>query len=169
VDDEEGLRDMLADVLQEMGWRAETAATAQEALQEARQQSYDVALLDVRLPDMLGTDLLARLKEIQPDTAAIMLTGYASLQSSIRSLNEGASAYLVKPLNLEALVQTIDQALRRQRSVIEDRRLLDQCRQRIRDLEAREIELSEQIHHLERELASLRPDADRSGMSRAES
>src|SRR5438270_527954 len=133
VDDEPGVREVLEDCLQDHGYHVTAAASGQQALDLAQQQFFHVAILDVRLPDMFGTDVLERLKELQPDIACVMVTGYASLQTAMKALNSGASAYVVKPLNLDHLFGVVDQAVDGQRSVFEERRLLRECRARIRD------------------------------------
>jgi DNA-binding NtrC family response regulator len=156
VDDEPGCRETLGDVLREMGYQVETAATAQQALALLRKRFYHAAILDVRLPDMNGTELLTQLKELHPDTVAIMVTGYASLQTSIRATNAGAAAYVLKPLDFEHLIGVIQQGLDQQRSLMEERRLLRESRDRIRDLEASEQRLAERVQHLEQELATQR-------------
>jgi DNA-binding NtrC family response regulator len=156
VDDEPGDRQTLADILLQIGYQAETAATGQEALEKLRGRFFHAAILDIRLPDMFGAELLDRLKELQPDTAAIMVTGYASLQTCVHAINSGAHAYVVKPLDIEHLINVIQQALGQQRSVFESRRLLHQYRERIHDLERSEAQLSERVHRLEQEIAALR-------------
>jgi DNA-binding NtrC family response regulator len=156
VDDEPGCRETLRDVLAEMGYRAESAATGQQALALLRERFFHAAILDVRLPDMNGTELLTRLKELHPDTVAIMVTGYASLQTSIRATNAGAAAYVLKPLDFEQLVSLLQQALDQQRSLLEERRLFRESQERIRDLEASEHRLAERVQHLEQELAAQR-------------
>jgi DNA-binding NtrC family response regulator len=155
VDDETGFRNTMRDILVEQGHHVETAATGEQALEKLQGRFFHAALIDVRLPDMNGTDLLVRLKERHPDTAAILVTGYASLQTSIRAVNAGAFAYVLKPLDFEALLSHLWKALDQQRSLLEERRLLRQSRDRIQELETRESQLSERVHHLEEELAAV--------------
>jgi serine phosphatase RsbU (regulator of sigma subunit)/DNA-binding response OmpR family regulator len=128
VDDEPGNRETLADIFSEMGYRADSAGTGEQALEKARDQFYNIAILDIRLPDMPGTDLLERIKEVQPLTTCIMVTGYASLSSSMRAINSGAYAYIIKPLNIEHVSGVIQQALEQQRLLFENRRLLRRLR-----------------------------------------
>src|SRR5437773_9333313 len=109
-----------------MGYRPDTAATGQQALEQTREPFFNVAILDIRLPDMNGTELLAQLKELRPDTTCIMVTGYASLQTSIRATNAGAYAYILKPLDIDQVSTLLEQALEQQRLVFENRRLLRQ-------------------------------------------
>jgi DNA-binding NtrC family response regulator len=159
VDDEPGCRETLGDIFRERGYHTETAATGRQALENAKGRFFNVAILDVRLPDMNGTELLTRLKEEQPDTVAVMVTGYASLQTCVRAIQAGASSYLLKPLDFDHLFNVVEEALDRQRSVWESRRLLSQYRERIGELEAREAQLTERVQRLEQEVAGLRGPA----------
>jgi len=111
-----------------MGDRADSACPGEEALEKTREQFYNIAILDIRLPDMPGTDLLERIKEVQPLTTCIMVTGYASLSSSMRAINSGAYAYILKPLNIEHVSNVIQQALEQQRLLFENQRLLRRLR-----------------------------------------
>ncbi|HEX2999076.1 MAG TPA: response regulator, partial [Armatimonadota bacterium] len=124
VDDEEGARQTLTDVLEEMGYLICTAANAAEALRTATAQEFDIALIDVRLPDMVGTELLRQLKAKHPDLACVIVTAYASVSSSVEALNEGASAYVVKPFEIPTLVTVIREQAEKQHLARENRRML---------------------------------------------
>jgi serine phosphatase RsbU (regulator of sigma subunit)/CheY-like chemotaxis protein len=126
VDDEPGNRETLRDIFEEMEYQADTAATGQEALDMVRSRFFNVAILDIRLPEMDGTELLAQIKAVHPDTTCIMVTGYASLQTSLRAINAGAYAYIIKPLDIDHVSNVLQQALEQQRLVFENRRLLRQ-------------------------------------------
>jgi DNA-binding NtrC family response regulator len=149
VDDEQGSREALEDSGRAMGYHITTAASGQQALDAAQQQPFHVAILDIRLPDMFGTELLTQLKAAQPDMVSVMVTGYASLTTAIQALNTGASAYIAKPLDMEHLWGVVAQAVDRQWHVLEERRLLSEYRERVRVLEAREAELLEQLRRRE--------------------
>jgi transcriptional regulator with GAF, ATPase, and Fis domain len=123
VDDELGTRETLVEIFANLGYAADTAECGQEAITKFQARSYNLALLDVRLPDMSGTDLLARLKRISSDTLYIIATGYASMKTSIDALNHGAYAYITKPLDLAQINAIFSQALRRQQLERENRRL----------------------------------------------
>jgi serine phosphatase RsbU (regulator of sigma subunit)/DNA-binding response OmpR family regulator len=123
VDDELGMRETLVEIFANMGYAADTAECGQEAIEKFACQSYNLALLDIRLPDMPGTDLLIRLKETHPDTLYIIATGYASIKSSIEALNHGAYAYITKPLDLTQISTIFDQAIKRQQLERVNRRL----------------------------------------------
>ena len=76
---------------------------------------------------MSGMELLKRLKSTSPDTAAILVTGYASIETSVQALNLGAEAYIVKPLNIQEVKMSIARALERQKLMLENRRLFEDC------------------------------------------
>jgi DNA-binding NtrC family response regulator len=115
VDDDPAALETLVDIFwSEMGYRAETAATGRQALQKIESQFFNIALLDLRLPDMKGTELLTQLRALHPDTFCIITTGYASMDSSIEAVNRGAYAYIEKPLNIANVTTTVQAALEKQ-------------------------------------------------------
>jgi len=107
VDDDEAICMTLSAILQAEGYQTTQATTAKEALAKAKGQFFNVALLDIKLPDMEGTQLLARLQEIAPETKKIMVTGYPSLKNAVEALNLGADSYTMKPINPAELLKTI--------------------------------------------------------------
>jgi putative two-component system response regulator len=120
IDDDEGIRKSLSLILDRKGYDTATAATGREALEKARERAYNVALLDIKLPDIEGTELLAPLRKICPDMAVLMITGYASLESAVRSSLEGALAYITKPLNLNSVLTAVRKACRKQPSAMKN-------------------------------------------------
>jgi len=88
----------------------------------AKGRFFNVALLDIRLPDMEGVELMMPLKALHPDMALILVTAYASLASAVQALKDGASAYVTKPVNMDELLTFIEKALEKQRLVAEKRR-----------------------------------------------
>lgn len=107
VDDDDTIRKTLKAILEDEGYIVDLAATGQEAIQKTEETAYDIALLDIRLPDMEGVELLKLIKDNVPKTRKIMLTGYPSMQNAIAALNKNADAYLVKPVDVEKLLSTI--------------------------------------------------------------
>ena len=75
-----------------------------EAIEKSYENDYNLAIIDIKLPDGEGTSLLTTLHEISPKTLKIMLTGYPTLGNSVNSLNGGADAYLIKPVDVEKLL-----------------------------------------------------------------
>jgi len=111
VDDDDTIRKTLKAILEDEGYTVDLAATGQEAIQKTEENAYDIALLDIRLPDMEGVELLKLIKDNVPKTRKIMLTGYPSMQNAIAALNKDADAYLVKPVDVEKLLSTIKDQL----------------------------------------------------------
>lgn len=142
VDDDEGNRRSLALVLRRKGYEVEMASTGKEALQKARVGFFDVAVLDIRMPDVQGVELLAPLKETHPDIALIVMTGYASVETAVQAVNDGASAYITKPLDLDAVLTKVEDILEKQHLIVENRRLYEavvqELTQRLRVEEERE-------------------------------
>ncbi len=114
VDDDETIRTTMKAILQDEGYQVDLAATGKEAIQKTQENAYNVALLDIRLPDMEGVELLKLLKDSVPRTRKIMVTGYPSMQNAIAALNKNADAYLLKPVDVEKLLQAVKQQLEAQ-------------------------------------------------------
>ena len=131
IDDDPRLCATVGDVLQHRGHRVRTAHRGQEALEHLGRQPVDLAIVDFRLPDVSGVDLLERIKVASPETVVILISGQASLSSALQAIDREASSYLVKPLNIEQLIGSVDRALAKQdalRTLREnDRRYQDQC------------------------------------------
>ena len=123
VDDDEVTRRSLSLILDKKGYQTETAGTGREALEKAQERFFNVALLDVKLPDMEGTELLAPLKKMHPDMTVLMITGHASLESAVHSSLEGALAYITKPLNLNTVLTAVKDACKKHHPMIKSRRL----------------------------------------------
>jgi len=115
VDDEEGIRKSLQAVLEDKGCLVDTAENGQEAITKSNTKFYNLALVDIRLPDMDGVALLTEMRETTPKMAKIILTGYPSLDNAIAAVNKGADGYIVKPFTMENLLSTIMEHLQRQR------------------------------------------------------
>ena len=134
VDDEASFLQVAQSILSSKGYAVDTAKNAREALELFRGRFYNLVILDILLPDMSGIELLTSMNRIQPDIISIILTGYSSLEHSMRSLNLGAFAYLEKPLNPEKLLEVIRRGLDKQHLILENRRLLRELERRNRDL-----------------------------------
>jgi two-component system response regulator HydG len=112
VDDDKSILRTFKRILQKNGYKIDTAETGREAIERADKKHYDLALVDIRLPDMDGTDLLAKIKKQLKNTIKIMITGFPSLESGVKALDEGADAYLVKPVKPEELLMLIKEKLK---------------------------------------------------------
>jgi DNA-binding NtrC family response regulator len=101
-------------ILEDEGYIVDLAATGSEAIQKTKKSAYNIALLDIRLPDMEGVELLKLIKDTVPRTRKIMVTGYPSMQNAIAALNKSADAYLIKPIDIENLLNTFKEQLQLQ-------------------------------------------------------
>ena len=107
VDDDKSILRILTRILQKQGYNTRTAETGREAEEEINNQSYDLALIDVKLPDTDGVDLLQKMQATRPNMIKIILTGFASMDNGIKALNAGADAYLVKPVEPTELLKIL--------------------------------------------------------------
>jgi DNA-binding response OmpR family regulator len=112
VDDDKSILRTFTRILQKSGYEIDTAETGQEAIEKTQTRSYDLALVDIRLPDIDGTDLLAKLKKPLQHTVKIMITGFPSLETGVKALDEGADAYLVKPVKPQELLILLEEKLK---------------------------------------------------------
>jgi len=149
VDDDESSRSILSLMLERAGYETETAGTGQEALDKAQEKFFNLILLDIMLPDVKGTELLATLKEMHPDTAVIMATAYASLETAVQALNKGASAYITKPLYVDEVLATVGEALEKQHLVMENRRLYQETQRELAERRRAEETLRRYAEQLE--------------------
>ena len=114
VDDDESIRKTMKAILEDEGYIVDLAATGSEAIQKTKEKAYNIALLDIRLPDMEGVELLKLIKDTVPHTRKIMVTGYPSMQNAVAALNKNADAYLIKPVNVEKLLNMVKEQLQLQ-------------------------------------------------------
>jgi len=114
VEDDENIRKTMKNILQQKGYETDTAKSGQEAEQKAKTNFYNLALLDIKLPDMEGTQLLAKLHKNKPKMVKIMVTGYPSLENAMEALNQGADAYVTKPVKPAKLLALIKEKLEKQ-------------------------------------------------------
>ena len=112
IDDDKSILRTLTRILQKAGYDVDTAETGKEAMEKFEKCQYNMALVDVRLPDMDGTDMLINMKETLQNTIKIMITGFPSLETGVKALDSGADAYLVKPVRPEELLMLIEEKLK---------------------------------------------------------
>jgi two-component system NtrC family response regulator len=117
VDDDKYILNIFSRILQKQGYTVDTAETGQEAIEKLGTKEYNLALIDVKLPDTDGTDLLAKIHTIQPNMIKIAITGFPSLEDATKVMDQGATAYLVKPVKSKELVKIIAEKLKTQEDV----------------------------------------------------
>lgn len=90
------------------------AETAQEALTKLETRSYDLALIDNRLPDMEGITLLSHIQSTLPNMKRILMTGFPTPEDNVKALNRGADAYLIKPIKPDELIRIVNEMVSKQ-------------------------------------------------------
>jgi DNA-binding response OmpR family regulator len=137
VEDDENIRKTMKNILQQKGYETDTAKSGKEAEQKARTNFYNLALLDIKLPDMEGTQLLAKLHENTPKMVKIMVTGYPSLENAMEALNQGADAYVTKPVKPAKLLALIKEKLEKQNQdeKITENKVTDWIKTRVRQID----------------------------------
>jgi len=114
VDDDEDIRKVLTTILEDEGYIVESVGTARKAIVKTGKKFYNLALIDVRLPDMEGIELLTRMKDATPKMRKIIITGYPTLQNAVEAVNRGADAYIIKPFDMKKTLRTIKEELVKQ-------------------------------------------------------
>jgi len=114
VDDDTEVRKTLSSILFEEGYSVETVENGKQATRVAEKSRFDVALIDIKLPDMEGTELLQKLKEKQPHIVMIIITGFPTLENAIKTINEGADGYILKPYDVQKLLEMIRKHLKKE-------------------------------------------------------
>jgi DNA-binding response OmpR family regulator len=138
VDDEKTARMSLADILRIEGYNVTTAESGVEAVKEFSENSYDLMLLDIKMPGMDGVEVMQKAIEITPDTLIILLTAHGSMESAIAALRKGAHDYLIKPSSPQEILSSVASGLSRRSETQHKRLLLDQLDtslQQLRDVE----------------------------------
>ena len=114
VDDDVTIRSTMEAILEDEGYSVDSAANGKEAIKKTQEQIYNLALLDIRLPDMEGVELLKLMKDSVPRMRKIMVTGFPSLQNAVEAVNRNADAYLIKPVDIDQLLTTVKEQLEKQ-------------------------------------------------------
>ena len=114
VDDDESIREVLKAILEDEGYTVESVDTAKKAIQKTKRKIYNLALIDVRLPDMEGIELLTKMSDTTPKMRKVIITGYPTLQNAVEAVNKGADVYIVKPFDMEKVLETIKEQLKEQ-------------------------------------------------------
>ena len=114
VDDDENIREAIAAILEKEGYIVEAVGTGKEAIEKSNSRLYNLALIDIRLPDMEGTELLTKMKETTPKMRKIIMTGYPALENAVYAVNKDANAYLIKPIEIGELLNIIKAQLKKQ-------------------------------------------------------
>jgi len=140
VDDDESIREVLTSILTDEGYIVEAVDTGEKAIKATHEKFYNLALIDIRLPDIEGTKLLTRLKDTVPRMRKIIITGYPTLQNAIEAVNKGADAYIIKPIDMEETLKVIREQLQKQaeEKKYSEQKIVEFIETRVKELEAKE-------------------------------
>jgi DNA-binding NtrC family response regulator len=144
VDDDENIRKVLMAILEDKGYNIEAVGTAREAIKKAEKKHYNLALIDIRLPDMEGINLLTKIRDTTPRMRKIIITGYPTLQNAVDAVNKGADAYIMKPFDVERVLSTISEQLRKQE--LEKKYSQDKVAEFI-ETRVKELDLEKEVVH----------------------
>ncbi len=117
VDDDPTIRRTMAILLEDSGYVVDVAENGKEAIEKSYSNFYNLALVDMRLPDMEGSELLTRFRETTPKMVKIIITGYAALDNAVESVNNGADGYMIKPTDTNKLLAMISLHLKKQQEM----------------------------------------------------
>jgi signal transduction histidine kinase len=153
VDDEENLRITTAAILEAEGYAVETAASGNEAVALLEQSEYDLVLTDLHMEGGDGLSVLAEIRRRAPLTISVVLTGFASVESAIAALQQGAYDYLIKPCDIDEMKHTIRRGVEHRRLMLAEQRARLNLERLNRDLERRVAERTAELTRLNEELA----------------
>jgi DNA-binding NtrC family response regulator len=129
VDDEFSVRDSLERWFEKDGYRTAGAADATEALQQLQDAAWDIVFLDIKMPGMDGLELQRRIRQIDPELTVIMITAFASVETAVESLKEGAFDYVTKPIDPDELSHLVKRVIEHRRLKIENIQLREKVEQ----------------------------------------
>lgn len=135
VDDEAEMRDRLRDVLEEQGYWIRTVGDGSQAIEQTKRDEFNLALVDLRMPGMGGLELMREMRRISPKLVVVLITGYASLETAVEAIRQGAYDYITKPFKPSDLITTIERGLEKQRLAGENEKLLENLKEKTRKLE----------------------------------
>lgn len=138
VDDEETMRKSLADILRLEGYQVMTLSNGEAAIEMIKKESFDLLLLDLKMPGVDGIEVMRAAGEITPDTMIIMLTAHGSLQSAIEAIRGNAFDYLLKPSSPAQIVQAVQAALTRRAETVRKHALIEQIGSSLQELRVAE-------------------------------
>ena len=141
IDDDSGVRESIKDLVESVGLRAQSFATAQEFLSSERRDAPSCLVLDIRLPGISGLDLQHELKRVGVKIPIIFISGHADIPMTVRAMKSGAAEFLTKPFRDQDLLDVIQRALDRERVVREKQRHLAELQERYARLSVREREV----------------------------
>lgn len=143
IEDEPGMRSTLSDILRKEGDDVKSFEKGRDGLAWIEKNPFDVAIVDIHLPDIDGMKIMEQIRLINPEAAVIIITGYSSVESAVKAMTEGAYAYMPKPFSLEEIKAIVKKAARSVWLTLENKRLIDELQHANRELEKANLRLKE--------------------------
>ncbi|MGA1824493.1 MAG: response regulator [bacterium] len=150
IDDEPGVREAITDILGDDIYEINYAENGKEAIKKLKHNFYNIVIIDINLPDISGLQILQIIKKINKDIYSIILTGAATIESSIMALNHGAYAYIVKPFDIKTIKNTLTRAINEQKLLLENKRLMIELKNSNKEL----LNAKNEVDQLNKELES---------------
>ncbi|HOZ08625.1 MAG TPA: response regulator, partial [candidate division Zixibacteria bacterium] len=126
IDDEESMCRFMEIMLNREGYAVDTAASGRDGLALLRDRAYDLVIADLNMPEMSGLDVLREVRSFKADQDLIVMTAYATVETAVEAMKQGAVDYVTKPFKVDAIKLTIEKALSRKRLIDENRVLKEQ-------------------------------------------
>ncbi len=120
IDDEEVMRDSCKQILSRQGHHVKLAENGYQGLELLKEKSFDLVILDLKMPGIDGMEVLEKIKESSPETAVVVITGYATVESAVEAMRRGAYDFLPKPFTPEEFRLIIERALEKKRLILEN-------------------------------------------------
>ena len=129
IDDEPSVVNFLSILLQREGYEVITAGSGPEALKKFRENPADVVLVDLKMPEMDGLQVLSKIKSMDNETPVIIMTAYASIESAIEAMRKGAFDYVMKPFKVDEIALVVKRALQERKLILENIELTRKAKQ----------------------------------------
>jgi DNA-binding NtrC family response regulator len=140
IDDDRDVLKVFSALLRDAGYVVDTAENGNDAIKKSNSNFYNLALIDIRLPDMEGTKLLTDIKKTTPRMIKVIVTGYPNLQNAVDAINRGADGYIIKPARAQDLLKMVREQLEKQQEEKEyaEEKIKDYVDSRVKELESKE-------------------------------
>ena len=159
IDDDQSILKLLSDFISDKGYRVDTAQHGGEALEKLSSHIYDLVIIDLNLPDMGGIDIVKWINQHSPETISIILSGYATIESTLEAISLGAFDYLIKPVKLTKLNIVLTNGLERRKMILQNKKLISDLQIAKKNLEARVIQRTKELRKSQERFRSLYDNA----------
>jgi len=145
VDDEPNICALLSELLSQQDYIIETCLNGQDALAKIRADGYDMLISDLKMPGISGIDLIRSVKSVSPDTAAVLVTGYATVETAVEALRHGADDYVTKPFNIQELRKVVSRGIESKHLRRKNRELVSMLQTANEELHRHKNELKHEV------------------------